>query len=66
MKPKSAVSADWAALNKQLRTANESLCCKLLKIEQLGKQRVQFLRRIHSRLNRVRAARERKELVKPV
>lgn len=56
----------WIALNDKLRTANEETCEQLLQEELEGRQRKQFIRRIHSRLNRVRAERERKELkVKP-
>lgn len=52
----------WVGLNNLLRTADELLCRKLLKEEAGGKSRKQFLRRIHSRLNKVRAERERAEL----
>lgn len=52
----------WIGLNDVLRNADETLCQKLLAREQNGKKRKQFVRRIHSRLNKVRAARERLEL----
>jgi hypothetical protein len=53
----------WKNLNACLTGAGEDLCIKLLREEQLGKRRKQFLLRIYSRLNKVRADRERKELV---
>jgi hypothetical protein len=52
----------WLALNEALRTADERLCQRLLKVERAGRKRQQFLKRIHSRLNKVRAERERAEL----
>jgi hypothetical protein len=52
----------WLALNEALRVANEALCQQLLKEELKGRRRKQFIRRIHSRLNKVRADRERIEL----
>lgn len=53
----------WDALNDALRGAGEDVCSKLLKEEQRGRQRKKFLQRIHSRLNKARADRERVELV---
>lgn len=52
----------WLALNDSLRNADESACEVLLKEELKGRKRKQFLRRIHSRLNKARADRERAEL----
>lgn len=52
----------WVALNDYLRSANEVACDNLLNEELNGRKRSQFLRRIHSRLNKVRADRERLEL----
>jgi hypothetical protein len=54
----------WNSLNEALMTANEELCRDLLKEEGEGKNRPTFKKRIHSRLNKVRADRERLELVK--
>jgi hypothetical protein len=51
----------WLALNQALREAGENDCHQLLKLEQGGRKRKQFLKRIHSRLNKVRADRERAE-----
>lgn len=53
----------WVALNDALRDADEKLCIQLLKEEKAGRQRRQFLLRIHSRLNKVRADREREQLM---
>lgn len=54
----------WDLLNATLRGADERTCQTLLKAEQRGRKRKQFLKRIHSRLNKARADRERKELLK--
>ena len=52
----------WLALNDVLRDADEPACQGLLKEELKGHKRKQFIKRIHSRLNKVRADRERMEL----
>jgi len=52
----------WAGLNQVVREADEATCITLLKAELKGKKRKQFVYRLHSRLNRVRADRERSEL----
>jgi hypothetical protein len=52
----------WLALNDALREAGESVCEALLEEELKGRKRKQFIKRIHSRLNKVRADRERAEL----
>jgi hypothetical protein len=52
----------WLALNDVLRDADEPACQALLKEELKGRKRKQFIKRIHSRLNKVRADRERMEL----
>ena len=52
----------WLKLNKAMKTAPESLCVALLEEERNGRRRAQFLRRIHCRLNKMRALRERAEL----
>lgn len=53
----------WPALNQALREAPESVCDALLKEELAGRKRKQFIKRIHSRLNKARADRERVELL---
>ena len=53
----------WMELNAKMQTATEEDCVSLLKAEKEDRKRKQFLLRIHSRLNRLRAARERSELV---
>lgn len=60
---KNPLLQSWVALNEGLRDADEKLCQRLLKEEQAGRKRKQFLKRIHSRLNKARADREREELV---
>ena len=52
----------WLALNDFLRNADESTCHELMKLELKGRKRRQFIKRIHSRLNKVRADHERLEL----
>lgn len=52
----------WLALNDKIREADEATCESLLKEELKGRKRKQFIKRIHSRLNKVRADRERREL----
>lgn len=52
----------WIGLNDELRDADEDRCQELLDEELAGRKRKQFIKRIHSRLNKVRADRERKEL----
>lgn len=52
----------WIALNEHMRTASEEECRRLLTIEAAGRARKKFMQRLHSRLNRVRAQRERDEL----
>lgn len=54
----------WADLNEFIRTAAEKTCSTLLKLEQCHRNRTQYVQRIHSRLNRVRRAREREQLLK--
>ena len=52
----------WDNLNTYLRNASVSDCERLLKSEANGKNRLSFLRRVHSRLNKVRADNEREKL----
>ena len=52
----------WISLNNFIIVADEQACYQLLEEEQKGRNRKQFVKRIHSRLNRVRAARERSEI----
>lgn len=51
----------WLALNEAIRDAGEDQCKELMKEEVKGRKRKQFIKRIHSRLNKVRADRERSE-----
>lgn len=52
----------WVGLNDALRGADEKLCRRLLDEEVNGRKRKQFIKRIHSRLNKVRADSERLKL----
>lgn len=53
----------WNLCNDYLRDADERQCSLLLAREKSGKRRIQYLLRIHARLNKVRAHRERSELL---
>lgn len=50
------------AANDFVRTATEDQCAELLRAEKEGAKRLIVMLRIHSRLNRVRAERERAEI----
>lgn len=52
----------WIELNDLIREADEATCQILLEKELEGRKRRQFVKRIYSRLNKVRADRERAEL----
>jgi len=55
--------ATWDGLNEfVMSTDDESVLQKLLKEELNGRKRAQFVKRIHSRINKLRADRERAEL----
>lgn len=54
---------DWNRLNDTLRSCDEDLARQLLESERRGKRRVQWLMRIHGRYNKLRAQRERQELL---
>lgn len=56
----------WTSLNEAIMSADESQCAELMAVEldkDHGRRRRQFVLRIHSRMNRLRAARERTELL---
>lgn len=54
---------NWQALNAHVQTMDEQELQKLLKKEQMNKNRMQFLIRIYGRYNKLRTIRERKELI---
>ena len=56
---------NWVTLNEDLHYLTEVECWALLKAEQKGKKRLQFLLRIYGRANRMRTQRERNELLTP-
>lgn len=59
----SGLLVDWVSLNAGLGTLSEAELGELLHLEQTGKNRPTYVRRIHTRLSRVRTVRERKELL---
>lgn len=52
----------WVNLNEELQDCDEPNAQSLLQQELKGRRRKQFLLRIHSRVNKLRADRERQEL----
>ena len=54
----------WIALNEFLRDCTLTQAQKLLDEEKKGRVRKQFIKRIHSRLNRLRAKSEREAIEK--
>lgn len=57
------VLKSWDKLNACLQNCTEAAAQSLLKEELKGRKRKQFLLRIHSRINKLRASRERMELM---
>lgn len=53
----------WVGLNEALMGGDLALAERLLTAEKKGKARKQFLLRIHSRINKLRAEGERAELL---
>jgi hypothetical protein len=51
------------AINEAMRTCTEKEALKLMEKERAGENRVRVLIRIHSRMNKLRADRERKEIM---
>jgi hypothetical protein len=56
--------ASWNGLNDVIMNYGEKAVSELLTAERSGRRRIGFLLRIHSRLNKLRADRERTELRK--
>ena len=52
----------WTQLNEVMQSADEPTCWKMIRAEMAGRRRQEFIYRIHSRLNRVRAHYERQAL----
>lgn len=61
---KNPVLKSWDKLNDYLRDCTQTGAERLLDEEKKGRARAGFMKRIHSRINKVRAERERNELVK--
>lgn len=55
---------NWSNLNAFLLHANEEEVNTLLSLEREGANRVQYLIRIHGRVNKLRVKRERKDILK--
>ena len=54
--------ATWHGLNTHLLNADERLANQMLEAEKKGRKRWRMLHRIHGRINKLRAERERREL----
>lgn len=54
----------WVDLQTFIMKAREDELIRMLEAEKFGKKRTQYLIRIHSRFNVLRARRERKDLTK--
>jgi hypothetical protein len=62
-KTKTLEKCSWETLNAILMASTEKECVDLLELEKTYSRRKMFLLRIHSRINALRAARERVELI---
>lgn len=60
--PKLDCLESWVVLNENIGELSEDDCLKLLKKEQEGRRRVQFILRLYGRFNRLRVIRERELL----
>ncbi len=54
--------SSWDNLNAFIATADEEACVWTMHEEMQGKRRMMFVLRIHSRVNKLRAHREREKL----
>lgn len=62
--PEIQVPTAWTDLNEILIQSDLETSTKLLEAERAGRRRKQFMLRIHSRINKLRAADEREKLIK--
>lgn len=62
--PEIQVPTAWTDLNEILIQSDLETSTKLLEAERNGRRRKQFMLRIHSRINKLRAADEREKLIK--
>lgn len=53
----------WHQLTRVVRVADEATCQELMHEELVGRARLRHLLRIHSRINKIRAERERIQLM---
>ena len=63
MTPEEVLSSGWSTLNKVLLQIDEESCRILLEQELSGRKRGPFCFRIYSRYNRLRANRERRDIM---
>jgi hypothetical protein len=56
----------WVDLNEFIRDCTEEQADNLLRLELHNKKRKQFAFRIHSRINKLRADRERNEIMEAI
>lgn len=61
-----SVPITWEEFNSKIRNCSEEVAQAYLKLECEGRKRKMFVLRAHSRLNKLRADRERKELIKKI
>lgn len=57
---------DWIELNRVISTMSEDEVLALLDAERRGKCRATTALRLHARMNKLRAQRERAEVIKPL
>lgn len=55
---------DWIGLNKALMFMSEDEVMALLKVEKKGRGRLRIMMRLYHRLSKLRATREKLELIK--
>jgi hypothetical protein len=60
------ILSSWVDLNNFIRSCDQQAAEKLLAEELAGKKRKQFALRIHSRINKVRADKERIEILRKI
>lgn len=54
---------NWVAINEAMKNCTEKEALKLMEKERGGENRTRVLLRIHSRMNKLRADRERREIM---
>lgn len=54
----------WNGLNEAIMSSDIKMAERLLDEEKKGRKRKQFMLRLHSRINKLRADREREDIIK--